>query len=236
MLEAIAGPGNRRRHDRARVNGCVVVHGPDGDVRGRIVNLSASGVLVAEEAVPDSFAEGTQVALELEIDRRGRVRQDGVLRRVDGAVAIEFTSPSPSVVDVITGEVLVAQEARRTPHVVVVDPSGPRRRRLAAALREAGCESIEASTPLEAVDALERSRVPVSAVAVAETTKSQTLADELVEFLAEAHPSLRLALIVDNTEKTSHPRHRHPRCGVSIETDDSTDLRDLVKEFLAGLP
>lgn len=237
MLEAVAQPGNRRRHDRARVQGCVVVHGPDGEVRGRIVDLSAGGVLVAEAAAGTRFAEGTRVELELEIERRGRVRQHGgVLRRVDGGVVIAFDAPPPAVVEVIAGEVRDAQEARRTPHVVVVDPSVPRRRRLAAALRAAGCESIEAATPLEAVDAMERSRVPICAVAVAETTRSQTLADELVEFLAEAHPSLRLALIVDNTEKPSHPRHPHPRLGAPIQADDSADLLDLVKEFLAGLP
>ena len=238
MLEAVAERGNRRRHDRAQVNGCVVLHAPEGAaVRGRIVNLSAGGVLVVEEGLPPRLAEGTRVGLELETDRHGWVRQDGgVLRRIDGAVAIEFVEPSPVVVDVITGEVLAAQEAQKAPRVVVVDPSGPRRKKLAAALRAAGCQSIEASTPLEAVDALERSRVPVVAVAVAESTQSQTLADELVEFLAEAHPSLRLGLIVDNTAKPPHPHARHLRCGSSPETDDSTDLRDLVREFLAGLP
>lgn len=237
MLEAVAQPGDRRRHDRARVNGCVVLHAPDGAVRGRIVNLSAGGVLVVEEESRARLAEGTRVGLELETERSGWVRQDGgVLRRIDDAIAIEFVEPSPGVVDVITGEVLAAQEARRAPRVIVVDPSRPRRQRIAAALRDVGCQSIEASTPLEAVDVLERSRVPVSAVAVAESTQSQTLADELVEFLAEAHPSLRLGLIVDNTAKPPHPRARHLRCGSPSETDDSTDLRDLVREFLAGLP
>lgn len=235
MLEAAAG--NRRRHDRAQVNGCVVVHAPEGAVRGRIVNLSAGGVLVVEQASRAPLAEGTRVGIELETERRGWVRQDGgVLRRVDGAVAIEFVEPSPVLIDVITGEVLAAKEAQRAPRVVVVDPSRPRRMKLAAALRAAGCHSIEASTPLEAVDALERSRVPVVAVAVAESTQSQTLADELVEFLAEAHPSLRLGLIVDGAAKAPHPRARHLRCGSPTETDDSTDLRDLVQEFLAGLP
>jgi hypothetical protein len=138
------------------------------------------------------------------------------------------------VVDVISSEIVAAQEAQRAPRVVVVDPSGPRRKRLAAALREAGCQSIEASTPLEAVDVLERSRVPVRAVAVAESTQSQTLADELVAFLAEAHPSLRLALIVDDAKPSQEPV-RHPRCSLSIHANGPTDLRDLVREFLTGV-
>ena len=237
MVESVAQPGNRRRHDRARVNGAVVVHAPDGASRGKIINLSAGGVLVVEQSPHVELAEGTEVGLELETGRRGWVRQaGGVLRRVDGAIAFEFVQPSPVVVDLLTGEVLAAQEAQRVPRVVVMDPSSPRRKKIAAALRDAGCQSIEAATPLEAVDLLERSRSQVTAVAVAETTQSQTLADELMEFLAEAHPSLRLALIVDNTAKPPHPRARHLRCDGSSETDDSTDLRDLVKEFLAGLP
>ena len=233
MLEAVAEPGNRRRHERARVRGGVVLHVDDRAVRGRIVNLSASGVLVAEEVGQALLPEGARVSLELEVERRGWVRQDGdVRRRHGGAVAIEFAGPSPALVDVIEGEVLAAQEAERMPRVVVVDPSAPRRKQLAARLRAAGCQSLEASTPLEAVDLLERSCVPVRAVAVAERTESQTLADELVEFLADAHPTLRLGLIVDNTTK----RAPHPRCGFSLAADDSTDLRDLVKDFLAGLP
>jgi hypothetical protein len=83
------------------------------------------------------------------------------------------------------------------PLVIVVDPSPPRRARAASALREAGWCPIEAATPLELVDLLERADGEVTAIALAPSTETQTRLDEIVGFLSEEHPRVRLALIGD---------------------------------------
>jgi CheY-like chemotaxis protein len=84
------------------------------------------------------------------------------------------------------------------PLVIVVDPSAPRRRRAAAALRDAGWCPVEAATPLELVDLLERAGSAVTAIALAPATETQTHRDEIVAFLSEEHPRVRLALIGDD--------------------------------------
>jgi hypothetical protein len=64
---------------------------------------------------------------------------------------------------------------------------------------------------------------------VASRTRSQTESDELVDYLAEVHPEVQVALIVDE-----HPQN--PRTGVSmLPGDEHTDLREPVRELLARL-
>lgn len=165
--------GNRRRHERAGIRGRALVEGATGLVRGEIVDLGAGGVLV-DDAGEASLPVGAPVVVELDIARLGRLRQlGGVVRREPRRLAIGFQSPWPAV--------------------IVVDPLAPRRRDLADALRAAGCCSLEAATPLEVVDLLDRVRGVVSAVVVAESTRSA----EIVGYLSDAHPGLRLQLIVD---------------------------------------
>src|SRR5688500_11043468 len=159
MLEETAS-ANRRRHERAGIQGRAIVEGPRGMARGEIVNIGAGGVLVRDggEAV---VSPGTMVSVRLVLDRLVRVLARGGVRGRDAdTLAIEFASPWPAV--------------------IVLDPSAPRRRRIADALRDAGCCSLEASSPLEVVDLLERINGAIAAVVVAESTRSQTGTDEPV--------------------------------------------------------
>lgn len=216
----------RRRHDRAEVDGCVVVHVPGGEVHGKIVNLSCGGILVREVDEAPPLASGLPVLVELELDRLGWATQAGtVVRSSDGETAIAFQRLAPELGDVIASEVTAATDAKTNPRVVVVDPQPARRRRITDALREAGARSLEASTPLEAVDLIERSRVRVQAVAIAERTRSQTDSDELVGYLAENHPDVRLAVIGE--------RPANPRVGVAqLPSDEHADFRGPVRELL----
>jgi CheY-like chemotaxis protein len=233
---------NRRRHDRASVNGGVLVRAESAIVRCEVVDLSLGGVLVRELLGTDRgprLAPDQEVSVELEVDRLGWVQHRGHVARVDepsGAtrvrlVAIAFAPLPAPLAEAIAGELRAADEARRSPRVLVVDPSPPRRRRVAAALRDAGSCPLEAATPLEAVDVMERSRVAVSAVAVAARTRSQTQTDELVEYLSEAHPGVRLALIIDSTGEAAP----NPRPLPQLPADEHTDLLEPVRELLASL-
>jgi hypothetical protein len=196
MHETPTANGNRRRAYRAGVNGNAIVQAGGVAVRCAIVDLGLGGVRLLEPVRDEpGLAAGVEVMVELECAGAGWVAQRGrVVRHHAGEIAVAFHALSPEVEDRIEDEVLGAVEAARAPRVVVVDRSQDRRHRLAEALRDSGCCSLEASTPLEAVDMVERSRNHVVAVAVAETL-TQTQADELVTYLAESHPDVQVERI-----------------------------------------
>lgn len=232
-------PHSDRRHSfRADVHGCAIVHGPGGASRCVVVDLCLGGVRLLELVRGASdLVPGAEVTCELEIAGQGWVVQRGrVLRHEQGELAIAFEGLSPEVEDVIEEEVLCALEARRAPRVVVVDRSEARRHRIAEALRENGCCSLEAATPLEAVDLIEQSRTHVSAVVVAETL-TQTQADELIAFVFESHPDVKVALITEVRAVTSEAAHepRWPLAGViTCEGDDV--LVGPIRALAAQLP
>lgn len=190
---------NRRHSYRAGVHGCAIVHAPGGVAqRCEIVDLGLGGVRLSQMVRDDPFlAAGTEVSVELECAGAGWVFQRGVVIRHRGPeLAVRFHAMSPEVEDLIEDEILGAVEAERAPRVVVVDRSDLRRAQVALALRRLGCCTLEAATPLEALELIECSRNHVCAVALSERL-TQTQADELVEYLHEAHPELAIARIED---------------------------------------
>jgi len=223
---------NRRRHYRAKVSGRAVIHGRDGAVRCEIDNLSLGGVMLrpVEEADTD-LPEGCAVAVELQVDGASwLVQQGSVKRRAERGVVIAFGEVSPELEDLIEDEVLAAVEAERSPRVVVVDRSRVRRRRVARALHEVGCCPLEASTPLEAIELIEQSRTHVAAAAVAEAL-TQTGGQELVHFLAETHPGLKIALITDGSQCDADDSGE---VDAVLCADGRSDLSEPVRRFVAG--
>jgi CheY-like chemotaxis protein len=231
--------GNRRRAYRAGVHGCAIVHAPgDTALRGIIIDLGLGGVRLLELVRDEpGLVAGAEVTIELECAGAGWVAQRGrVIRHGDGELAIRFHALSPEVEDLIEDEVLGDVEAQRAPRVVVVDRAAQRRHRVAEALRDAGCSPLEAATPLEAVDIVERSRNHVCAVALSENL-TQTQADDLVRFLAEAHPEVQVALIADR--QAGEPKPRWPVAAViAVEGDRpvSGPVRALVARLRGGCP
>jgi len=226
---------NRRRHYRAKVSGRAVIHVRDGAVRCEIDNLSLGGVMLrpVDEAGTD-LAEGSTVAVELQVDGASwLVQQGSVQRRASNPqrVVIAFGEVSPELEDLIEDEVLAAVEAERAPRVVVVDRSRVRRRRVARALHQVGCCPLEASTPLEAIELIEQSRTHVAAAAVAEAL-TQTAGQELVHFLAETHPGLKIALITDGNSGTD--TDDSGEVDAVLCADGRSDLSEPVRRFVAG--
>lgn len=188
----------RRRHYRAGMESGAVIHASRVAIKGRIVDLSLGGVRVrrTDDQAPCP-APGTGVMIEMEIGVRGWIAVDGIIRRCSiDELVIRFAPLAAEVEDVIEDEVLAAIEATRRPRMIVVDRHADRRRRVADKLRAAGCESYEASTPLEAIDLLERPRSHIKGVAVAETL-TQTGADEFCDFVGQTNPRIKLALITE---------------------------------------
>ena len=225
----------RRRHFRAQVAASAVVHASRIALRGRIVDLSLGGVRVrrSDDDVPCP-AFGTPVMIELELGTAGWVAQDGWIQRstID-EIVIAFDLLAPQIEDLIEEEVLASIEADRRPRMVIVDPEPERRSRMAAKLREAGCDSFEASTPLEAIDLVERPHNHITGIAVAEQL-TQTRSEELMDFFAETNPGIRLAVIAEATGE--HPRVTREGIAVVTPDDDALDasLRDFVDDARSG--
>jgi DNA-binding NtrC family response regulator len=76
--------------------------------------------------------------------------------------------------------------------VVIVDPSPPRRRRLARRLARHGLSTLEAPAPLDAVQALERS---TARAVVVGPTLTQTEPAELARFIGESYPSVQVIVL-----------------------------------------
>lgn len=187
----------RRRHFRAGIEAGAIIHVAELSLRGRIVDLSLGGVKIrrVDDSAPTP-APGTAVTVELELG--GWVSQAGRIHRCGGLgeIVVAFVRLAPEVAHRIEDEVLAAIEAGRRPRMIVVDPSASRRRRVADKLREAGCDSYEAATPLEAIDLMERPRSHIRGVALAEHL-TQTGTEEFCEFVAETNPGIKLALIAE---------------------------------------
>jgi CheY-like chemotaxis protein len=211
----------RRRHFRAGMEAGAVVHASTLALRGRIVDLSLGGVRVRriDENAPCP-APGTSATVELELGRGDWVAQPGRIHRCElGEIVILFSALAPEVEDLIEDEVLAAIEATRRPRMIVVDPSADRRRRVADKLRQAGCDSYEAATPLEAIDLMERPRSHIRGVAMAEHL-TQTGTDEFCDFVAETNPNIKLALIAEALAEgtVDQPESRNRRITERIST------------------
>jgi hypothetical protein len=188
--------GNRRHSYRAGVHGCAIVHAPGNlAIRCGVIDVSLGGVRLEPLSDEERLVPGTQVSVELECAGAGWVWQRGVvIRHVGAEVVVGFYALGADVEDLIEDEILGAVEAERQPRVVVVDGSCERRHAVAEELRRRGLCSLEAATPLEAIELVERSRNHVSAVALSGSL-TQTQADELVGYLQETHPEVVVARI-----------------------------------------
>jgi CheY-like chemotaxis protein len=213
--------GERRRHFRAGLEAGAVIHASKLAIRGRIVDLSLGGVRIrrVDDQAPCP-APGTAAMIEMEIGLRGWIAADGIVRRCElDEVVISFAPLPAEVEDLIEDEVLAAIEATRRPRMIVVDSHPDRRRRVAEKLRAAGCDSYEVSTPLEAIDMMERPRAHIRGVAVAETL-TQTDGNEFCDFVGETNPNIKLALIADELAEgtVDQPMRRAHRVSERIST------------------
>jgi hypothetical protein len=221
--------GERRRHFRAGLESGAVIHASKIAIKGRIVDLSLGGVRVrrTDDQAPCPAA-GAAAMIEMEIGERGWIAADGIIRRAGlDEVVISFAPLAAEVEDLIEDEVLAAIEAARRPRMIVVDQQPDRRRRVAEKLRAAGCDSYEASTPLEAIDLMERPRSHIKGVAIAERLTTQTGSDEFCEFVGETNPGIKLALITDaladgTVDRPLRPHRVSERISTVVPSDEDT--------------
>jgi len=218
-----------RHSPRAHVCGHAIVHASSGIARCEVENLSVGGVLVrASLEAPSVLVTGTPVIVELYLAGTAAwVEQPGWVRWRDrgGVLAIAFEDVSAELEDEVEDEVLLELEAARSPRVLIVDRSLERRHRLATALRRAGKLPLEASTPLEAIEFLEECHEHLDGAAVAGEL-TQTGGKELVQFLQETHPNIRIAIITDEPPASSAPP--------SVASGESEDRWSSIVRTLVG--
>jgi hypothetical protein len=226
------GDGSERRgHRRGPVRGQAAIGVGAEALRCDVGNLSRSGGLFVLSAVcPAPIALGAPVSVSLDVLDRAIRLQGRVVRSDDGGtrIAIAFDDVPDEVCAALDQQVDSAIDAARVPRVVVVDPLPAERGRVADAVRRAGCDPVEASTPLEAIDAIQRPENRVAAAAIRDSL-TQTGGDELATYLAEQHPTLPVAILAEApTESTTQAGPREVPV-LAVDGDLTGPLGDLVK-------
>jgi len=222
------GNPERRCHHRAGTELGVRIHASGNTLRGRSIDLSCGGVRLRR--VDDAAAcpaVGSAALVELELGPGGWIAQDGRIVRCDFTdLAIAFDAVAEQVARVIEEELRAVIASVSRPRLLVVDPSADRRHHIAEKLRAAGCDPYEASTPLEAIDLIERPSNHITGVAVA-TQLTQTDADELCEFVAETNPGIKLARIAEALAAEPRPHRITDTLPAVDPTSDDTLERSL---------
>jgi CheY-like chemotaxis protein len=189
----------RRGHARIAPKGSVALHVANEPRRGRIANISASGMFVADLVEPSSWT-GRSVDFDIRFDgaRAEWLRGTGRIVRVSAAgFAIAFDDPTSQALLRAIDELTTASHAHdRRMSVVLVDSDAQRRAAIAEGFRATGCAVEEVATPLEAIHRLGANNFDPDVIAVADSQPSAD-ADELRTFVERDHPHGMLITIGD---------------------------------------
>jgi hypothetical protein len=189
----------RRHSGRVESSGTVLVHGTRA-VHGRVLDVAVGGVNLLVERATTTPEPGTFVRLDLRFDGRGSwLHLSGCVVRVDArgsasALVIKLLDVPPDFEDLVQDELVFALECAQQRHLLLVDATRRRRELVAAAFRETGCVVIETSSPLEAIIAIDQSRLHLWGVVIADTELASR-ADELREFLTMMYPQVPLIVV-----------------------------------------
>jgi CheY-like chemotaxis protein len=195
--------GERRGHARVRIASKAVIRAGGEALHCDVDNLSCAGglfLLAADCNVP--VPDGAQVTVQLDtlggdIALAGRVVRHG---EAATQIAIAFEDVADALTERLRGIVTDAITAAECPRVVIVDPLPAERSRVAAAVRRAGLEPVEASTPLEAIDAIQRPENRVAGAAIRDSL-TQTDGGELAKYLTDEHPAMPLAILSETEDR-----------------------------------
>ena len=234
----------RRRSGRVESSGTAIVHGEPA-IHGRVLDVAVGGLNVLVERATTTPGAGTFVRLALRFDGSGTwLHLTGCVVRIDAhgaasALVIKLLDVPPDFEDLVQDEIVFALECAQRRHLLLVDAARGRRELVAAAFRATGCVVIEVSSPLEAIVAIDQSRLHLWGVVIADTAIASR-ADELRAFLSTTYPHVPLIVVCErervhgswiNTSRGSGlapqidnlvgPRHDH---GASSQRNSSSML------------
>ncbi|HEY4056813.1 MAG TPA: PilZ domain-containing protein [Kofleriaceae bacterium] len=193
------GVAERRSHARLTAKGTLVVHARDRAHRGRLVNLSASGLFMETSVGPPADLLSRVVRLEMRLDAGLAEWLDvegKVVRIRPNGLALAFTAPSDLVIQTIDLLSSQSQANRRVLTVVLIDADAERRSAMNQGFRGTGCVVIEGGTPLEAIVRLGESSFEPDLIAIADSY-NEVDATAMREFVRRNHPHAKLITIGD---------------------------------------
>ena len=222
---------DRRAVARVALKGTTILRSGSFLLRGRIANLSRSGVCTNTRTTAPERLLGAQVEIMIRLDAgdsswlacKGRLVRIGATSM---AVTLEHT---PSGFDRLLDEMhAVADRNDHMISVVLVDEVVERRRSMAQAFRDSGCLVIEAATPLEAIVRLGEADFEPHLIAVADSLAT-SISEELRRFVENEHPRTMLVAIGRGEDAPHGTLHW------LSSSDLANDLDDRVRAVLSRL-
>jgi len=194
-----SGPAirDRRQHVRIKAKGAVVLRVAATPRNGRIVDVSAGGLLIVTHVTPPESWLGRTVEVEIRLDDARSEWMHGsgrVVRICADGLAFAFEQVPPSFVRVLDELGHASRTRRRTLAVVLIDADPVRRSAMVTGFREVGCAVVEATTPLEAIVRLGESSFEPDVIAIADSQPAAG-ADALRAFTQQNHPHAKLVTI-----------------------------------------
>jgi len=198
MIMQAARP-DRRTELRVSPKGAVIVRSDAYIIRGRVVNVSRSGLLASTAITAPERMLGATVDVTLRLDAgdaswfelRGRILRIGA-----SSLAIGLDAVPSSFTRIIDQTLTRSLQHDRVLSVVLVDATHARRRAMAEGFRSVGCAVVEVSTPLEAVVRLGGSNFEPDLIAIADSLPA-TISNELRRFVDTEHPRAMMVTIGD---------------------------------------
>jgi CheY-like chemotaxis protein len=194
----------RRQHVRVSAGGDVILRVGEREIYGRSVVVSRTSLEVrCEPAFVLLSLAGASVEIDMRLDSapstgfgaQGRVAR---VRPVSHSLVINFGRLPKSLAKLLPDEARVAPT-----EVMVVDRDRARRTQVSDAFRAEGCHVVEASTSIEALDALTEASFVTDLIAVADTAPEKD-GVELRDYLDTAYAS---ALVVGIGDPEWIPTH-----------------------------
>jgi CheY-like chemotaxis protein len=188
----------RRRHNRLTPKGTVIVRAGTYVLRGRVSNLSRSGVMSRTRTTAPERLLGSQVEIDLRFDGLGKwLECKGRLLRIGAnSLALSLDVVPPNFTRIVDDLHAGSDHHDRRLSVVLVESRPERRQEMTQAFRTAGCTVIDVSTPLEAIVRLGEAEFEPDLIAVADSLPS-SISDELRRFVDTEHPQAMLVAVGD---------------------------------------
>lgn len=185
---------------RLSPKGTVSIRAVDYDVRGRVANISAGGLVANTLVTAPERLIGERVELELRLDTQHSawLQLTGIILRIGStSIALSLDSVPDSFERIIDEALTASHSHRRVLSIVLVDGTLARRLQMAEAFRVAGCAVVDVSTPLEAIVRLGEFHFEPDVIAIADSLPS-TISSELRAFINAEHPRAKLVTIGDH--------------------------------------
>ena len=197
----------RRHSPRVHAHGSVSVFDGGHELHGRLLMLSTRELEVrCDLDVDPRELVGRVVVLSVWWEQEGRsysVRGQVSYARVEAhSLVIAVDEPPPDLRAAIE-RALAARGEGRALGVLVIDSHDQRRQKLAQALRDRGCDVLEAGTRIEVFEVLEalaRSGGPPFDAILIGPTRPEDVGEDLRSYLTLAHPTSIVLPLLDEPE------------------------------------